>query len=49
MGSKLDNFLRKGCFLFCFVNVVLLIQSEREISAIILTDDYLCYKEQKFL
>ena len=23
MGSKLDSFLRKGCFLFCFVHVVL--------------------------
>ena len=25
MGPKLDSFLRKGCFLFCFVQVVLLI------------------------
>ena len=24
MGSKLDSFLRKGCFLLCFVHVVLL-------------------------
>ena len=24
MGSKLDSFLRKRCFLFCFVHVVLL-------------------------
>ena len=23
MGSKLDSFLRKECFLFCFVHVVL--------------------------
>ena len=28
MGSKLDSFLRKGCFLFCFVHVVLLISLE---------------------
>ena len=28
MGSKLDRFLRKRCFLFCFVHVVLLISSE---------------------
>ena len=28
MGSKLDSFLRKGCFLFCFVYVVLLISLE---------------------
>ena len=25
MGSNLDSFLRKRCFLFCFVHVVLLI------------------------
>ena len=28
MGSKLDSFLRKRCFLFCFVHVVLLITLE---------------------
>ena len=28
MGSKLYNFLRNGCFLFCFVHVVLLISLE---------------------
>ena len=28
MGFKLDSFLRKRCFLFCFVHVVLLISIE---------------------
>ena len=28
IGSKLDSFLRKGCFLLCFVHVVLLISLE---------------------
>ena len=28
MGSELDSFLRKRCFLFCFVHVVLLISLE---------------------
>ena len=28
MGYKLDCFLRKGCFLFCFVHVVLLVSLE---------------------
>ena len=28
MGSKLDSFLRKRCFLFCFVHVVLRISLE---------------------
>ena len=28
MGSKLDSFLRKRSFLFCFVHVVLLISLE---------------------
>ena len=35
--------------LFYFLNICLIIQGEREISAIILTDDYLCYKEPKIL
>ena len=28
MGSKLDSFLRKRCFLFCFVRIVLLVSLE---------------------
>ena len=28
MGSKFDSFLRKSCFLFCFVHIVLLISLE---------------------
>ena len=28
MGSKLDSFLRKGHFLFCFVHVVMLMRKQ---------------------
>ena len=39
MGSKLDSFLRKRCFLFCFVHVVLLTSleiSEKKITLVAL-------------
>ena len=40
-------FVSLACVLFSS-GCAAIIQSGREISAIILTDDYLCYKEPKF-
>ena len=49
-GSKnfsKDIFFNFGIILWYFLNKNICIQVGREISAIILTDDYLCYKETK--
>ena len=45
MGSKLDSFLRKRCFLFCFVHFVLLISLDIGLMRKKFTSVGLSYKD----